>query len=540
MSRPTTEIAIPPAIGVTWTAAEVKELEDLQAREDLLPPDAPRALLSIRLSVLTEETTSPVRQELDLRRMALDRRCRVAGVARDLNVSATKVPPWKRKALGDWIQNRAPEFDVILFWKLDRFVRRISDLHLMIEWCKTFKKDLAAVKDPIDLSSPMGEMMVTMIAGMARIEAANTGIRLESLWQYARTVERWVIGRIIYGYASEDTPDGKRLVVDSFKYRVLHWIKAMLQRRRALNNICIILNRAQVPSPGGGKWAPGNLKNVLTNPALMGYRTRREPGMPTNQPPFILYGPDGEPIRVAPGVFTPAEFSEVQELLRLRAKNTGGKPTAGRSKRTKFLGVIKCGFCGAVENMYQHITKKKRKDGTYRISGNKMRCQSATKLGICGGPTFDPEDTYGALTSTVLDQIGAMEVIHREYARGSENLMKKKELEASIKYHMKELAPGGSYSVGGFIESEARRTLASIGDQLSRIDPVSLEDRWIYASKGVTYQQHWEREGLHQMESDLIRAGITFVMYEDRAELLIPEDVKQRLVVKDDYFKKRV
>ncbi len=122
-------------LDVEWSSAELRELEDLKLRESLLPPDAPRALLSIRLSVLTEETTSPVRQELDLRRFAINRSCRVVGVARDLNVSATKVPPWKRRELGDWINSRAPEFDQILFWKLDRFVRRISDLHLMIEWC---------------------------------------------------------------------------------------------------------------------------------------------------------------------------------------------------------------------------------------------------------------------------------------------------------------------------------------------------------------------------------------------------------------------
>ncbi|MEU1778648.1 MULTISPECIES: hypothetical protein [Streptomyces] len=29
-----------------------------------------------------------------------------------MNVSATKVPPWKRPELGDWINNRAPEFDL--------------------------------------------------------------------------------------------------------------------------------------------------------------------------------------------------------------------------------------------------------------------------------------------------------------------------------------------------------------------------------------------------------------------------------------------
>ncbi|MGW1149603.1 recombinase family protein, partial [Streptomyces sp. NPDC002454] len=83
-----------------WTASDLALLEDLKKAEALLPADAPRALLSIRLSVLTEDTTSPVRQELDLRLLAREKGCRVVGVASDLNVSATKVPPWKRKELG--------------------------------------------------------------------------------------------------------------------------------------------------------------------------------------------------------------------------------------------------------------------------------------------------------------------------------------------------------------------------------------------------------------------------------------------------------
>ncbi|GAA2917132.1 hypothetical protein GCM10020221_11570 [Streptomyces thioluteus] len=102
--------------------AELRELEELEARESLLPADAPRALLSIRLSVLTDETTSPVRQELDLRRFALLDAAASSASPRDLNVSAPKSTQWKRPELGDWINNRAPEFDQILFWKLDRFV----------------------------------------------------------------------------------------------------------------------------------------------------------------------------------------------------------------------------------------------------------------------------------------------------------------------------------------------------------------------------------------------------------------------------------
>lgn len=521
-------------LDVEWSPAELRELEDLRQRESLLPADAPRALLSIRLSVLTDETTSPVRQELDLRRFALLRGCRVAGVARDLNVSATKVPPWKRPELGDWINNRAPEFDQILFWKLDRFVRRISDLHLMIEWCKEYGKILAADKDPIDLDSAYGEMMVTMIAGMARIEAANTGVRLESLWKYARTTDRWVIGKPIYGYVSEETPDGRKLVIHPFRYRVLHWIYDMLvKRERSMYKITQIVNRAGIPSPGGGKWYAKNLTSILTNPALKGLRVIRPPKAKSKEISRIVYDAEGKPIKVADPLFTDEEFDSLQNALKQNAKH-GRKGSKGK-QLSRFLGVCLCGNCKA--NMYKHISKKELKSGTRYYP--KLRCSTYTTE-PCGAPVFDPDEIYGALADTALDQLGDYEVIHREYARGAENLARVNELQASIKHYMDGLAPGGSFSVGGFIQKQAEEALQKFGAELASIDPESTQDRWLYKSMGVTYRQHWAELGIDQMEKDLLRGGITFLVHPDRCELLIPDDVKQRLVVKDDYFKKKL
>ncbi|CAG6396470.1 hypothetical protein SCOCK_410047 [Actinacidiphila cocklensis] len=53
------------------------------------------------------------------------------------------------------MNDRAPEFDVLYFWKLDRFVRRILDLQVIIEWCQKPHKNLKSLNDPIDLSSQM-------------------------------------------------------------------------------------------------------------------------------------------------------------------------------------------------------------------------------------------------------------------------------------------------------------------------------------------------------------------------------------------------
>lgn len=168
------------SIDAEWSEADLALLRELKKAEALLLDDAPRALLSVRLSVLTDDTTSPVRQELDLRLLARERGCRMVGVASDLNVSATKVPPWKRKELGDWLNNRAPEFDEILFWKLDRFVRRLSDLSTMIDWCLKYGKNLVSKNDSIDLTTTAGKIMVTIVGGIAEIEAANTSTRVAS------------------------------------------------------------------------------------------------------------------------------------------------------------------------------------------------------------------------------------------------------------------------------------------------------------------------------------------------------------------------
>lgn len=514
-----------------WADPDIRELRDLQARSEQLPATAKRSVLSVRLSVLTDETTSPVRQELDLYRFSVERGSRVVGVARDLGVSATKVPPWERPQLGEWIGNKQPEFDEILFWKLDRFVRRISDLHLMISWCKEYGKTLAAKMDPIDLSTEMGQFLVTIIAGMARIEAANTGVRIESLWNFSRTATRWVIGKPVYGYTTEKVSDNERkLVIDPIKSRVLHWVYRMLKRDYSLYRICRILNRTDFLPPNKGEWSSGNLKRILINPALMGYRVYRGKKHAKQDPPNISYDTEGKPIILADPIFTPEEFNEIQDILKGRSLNKR-KPM---NKRTRFLDILKCGRCGM--NWYNVQSTWFRKDGSKTVV-HKLRCSSHKHGQSCGiSQIRPPEKAYQLVMDTAFDELGDYEVVHREYATGHDNLQKKVDLEKRITHYMEELEPGGMYGSPGFMRDNAMETLKALNAQLSQIDPETTQDRWVYVSRGVTYREHWEKYGVDQMEEDLRRGGITFVIHDDYAELNVPEDIKERLVHREDFF----
>jgi DNA invertase Pin-like site-specific DNA recombinase len=517
----TTAVSLEPP----WTEDELTELAHLKAVNEQLPEDCPRALLSVRLSVLTDDTTSPVRQELDLWRRANDDRVRVVGVARDLNVSATKVPPWKRKELGRWLNDRSPEFDVLIFWKLDRFVRRILDLQVIINWCQEYGKNLKSLHDPIDLSSTMGKTIVSLIAGMAEIEAANTGIRVASVWQHAKTQNAWIIGRPAYGYVTKKEKGGRvRLAIDPLGYKVLRWAYGAALRGVSASKMAKILNRAAIPGSSGGKWTSTTLLIQLRNPAIKGLRVEAAGRSGRKRSKEVL-NTEGNPIKVADPILTHDEFDKLQGALD-RASRTNENPwTPGA---TKFLGIIVCRNC---KGNYTVRTSTSR-----GVRYKYLRCR------VCGGKGTSPEELYAALVDAVLDELGHHPVEYREYAHGAEVREQLRQVEASIKYHMAGLAPGGQFDRGGFVKEAAEETLQSLLNQMDKIDPESTKDRWVLTHGGRTYQEQWETGGMEAMSHDLQRAGIKFeVRYNDsnelEADLLIPEDVRERLAIREDAFK---
>ncbi|KUN00587.1 hypothetical protein AQI95_34340 [Streptomyces yokosukanensis] len=484
------------------------------------------------MSVFTDETTSPIRQELDLWALATQKGVRVVGVASDLNQSATKIPPWKRKVLGYWLHEKAPEFDVILFWKLDRFIRRIYDLHLMIEWCKDFGKNMISKIEELDFKSTFGQMMVTMIAGMARIEAENLGIRLTSLWQYARTTERWVVGNPVFGYHTVKDSKTKEvsLAITPDRALMLRWARLMrVKRKRSYGFICKTLNLAGFRTAQGKLWRVTSLVRIMRNPALTGVRVISDGKPGRYNPPRIFYGADGNPVQVAEPIYTELEYTELIEFDMTKTQVHPPK----QKKSTSFLDVIKCGYCKG--NMIYQANKRKLKNGEERIN-EYVRCFSTVSKPCDHRPSAKPDDAYGSLVQAVLDEIGDYEVIERVYHKGEETTKRRKKLEESIQFYVAGLAPSGQFAVGGFLQKTAEEALQKHNAELSGLPEEASTDRWSYKKLEGTYRQRWLMGDTECMEEDLKRGGIQFLVYDDLAKLVIPDDVQKRLVLRDDYF----
>ncbi|MEU7007384.1 recombinase family protein [Streptomyces sp. NPDC046332] len=511
-----------------WTASDLALLEDLEQAEALLPEDAPRALLTVRLSVLTEDTTSPIRQELDLRLLAREKGYRVVGVASDLNVSATKVPPWKRKELGEWLNNRAPEFDALLFWKLDRFIRRMTDLSTMIEWCERYGKNLVSKNDPIDLSTTVGRTMVRLIGGIAEIEAVNTTTRVTSLWDYARTQDSWLVGKPTYGYATAKVDGRSALTIEPSAHRALHWARRMALRGVSARRMTRCLVRSGLMSTG---LTTSTLLRRLRNPALMGYRVEEDKQGGTRRSKVIL-GHDGKPIRVGPAIFTGEEFETLQGALDRRRKS---QPTRQAGGATQFLGVLICVDCST--NLTVQKTTSNGRNYAY------LRCGKC-KGGGLGAP--NPQDVYDVLVGDVLRVLGALPVRVREYAMGAEARAEVKRLEDTISCYMADLEPEGRFSKTPFTRESAEKTLDRLTAELDAIDPETTQDRWVLVHNGKTFRDTWEAGGMEAMAGDLRRVGVTCEVTRTRVpgvrapsvhlRLKIPRDVRERLVIKGDDF----
>ncbi|MFF1353873.1 recombinase family protein [Streptomyces sp. NPDC058297] len=511
-----------------WTSSDLALLEHLKQAEALLPDDAPRALLSVRLSVLTEDTTSPVRQELDLRALAREKGYRVVGVASDLNVSATKVPPWKRKQLGDWLNNRTPEFDALLFWKLDRFIRRVTDLSTMIEWCERYGKNLVSKNDTIDLSTTMGRVMVSLIGCMAEIEVANTSSRVTSLWDYARTQDSWLVGKPTYGYVTTKVDGKPALAMDPDARKALHWARRMALRGVSARRMALCLVRSGLMSAG---LTTSTLLRRLRNPALMGYRVeeKKQGGKRRSR---LVVSNDGKPIRVGPPIFTDEEFDTLQTVLDHRGKS---QPTRQAGGATQFLGVLICVDCST--NMTVQKTTSNGRSYTY------LRCGKC-KGGGLGAP--NPQDVYDVLVDDVLRVLGDFPVQVREYAKGAESRAEVKRLEDAISYYMTELEPEGRFSRTRFTRERAEKTLDKLTDELNAIAPETTQDRWVVVHNGKTFREAWEAGGMEAMAEDLRRVGVRCEIARSKVKgvrapsvrllLKIPHDVRERLVIKTDDF----
>lgn len=495
------------------------------------------ALIVVRLSTETDATTSPERQLNECVTYCARRGWRVVGTAEDFE-SASRSTPWQRPQFSSWLNDRAPEFDVIVAWRLDRLVRKVGDLHDLIDWAREHGgKAIASVTEPFDLTDPSGAAMASMIASFAQMESLAASERVRSMRRHLLPTPRWGGGSPPYAYRTFEKQGGRYLEINPATAPVVQEAARRVVSGESINAICRDFEDRGVPSPADSYtrrkldrnyvWHPVTLKKILSSPSLRGLKTRNEPVPGRKYHKKALVRDElGQVVRMAESILTETEWNEVQSAL-AATSSRGAKP---ESPRTPFLGVIKCGGCG--KNLQLHTTKKKRRDGSERVT-SKIRCLSRTGSPACKGYVFEPEEQIiGPVTRMILSTIGGEPVTRRIYISGERSFERTMEIEASIDHHVAQLLPGGTCSPD-VLRAGGNQALAELRQELAHLQCLGAggPDRWEYAELGMTFADRWRNMDTASISNDLLQAGITVECHPQNAGghiLRLPEDLRQR------------
>lgn len=407
-----------------------------------------RGVSALRLSVLTDETTSPERQREANRGAAASLGIDLADrEAVDLGVSASKTTPFERPELGAWLR-RPDDYDALVFWRFDRAVRSMDDMHELAKWAREYRKMVVFAEGPggrlvLDFRNPldpMAQLMVTLFAFAAQMEAQAIRERVTGAQAAMRVMPlRWRGSRPPYGYMPAPLEGGGWTLVQDPEAvavieRIIRELMGDLSKNvpgKSLAAIARGLNNDQIPSSRdhwslkkgretggktGGKagetvvrgrfaWRHGAIKELLTSERLLGWKL-------TDGKP-VRVGTEGAPVMAtAEPILTREEFDVIGAAL---AERSVDNKTPDRMDTVALLlRVILCEGCG--ERMYLHRpsanSKSTSKTETYK-------CGSHTRGRKCASPAIikrEWADEY--VEREFLRMLGALEITHTRTVPG--------------------------------------------------------------------------------------------------------------------------
>ncbi|WP_412516789.1 recombinase family protein [Actinomadura madurae] len=368
-----------------------------------------RAVGGIRLSSMTEETTSPQRQKSLIQAWADGNNATMIGWATDLDVSAS-IEPWDRPELGPWL-NRADEYDLLIFAKLDRAVRSLRDFVNLTAWSEDHKVGLVILDPPIDLTDLWGKAMAGVLAVFAELERGMIAKRTREGYEELLAKGRWPGGRVPYGYRAVKRPgvDGWWLVVNEEQAEVLRKIAGRIIGGASTLSQAKWLNEEKVPTARGAKsWGYTALYDMLRSPALMGQRLTADGD--------VVRDESGMPVQRADPILNRADWERLQAALDANAHNR----TGNRQDAAPLLRVAFCYRCQ--RPLYRRGTKKKNAKGE-KVPYFYYRCASAndTTVDICPDRPYRSRELEQIVFDEFLAEVGGVEIQREVYVPGEDH-----------------------------------------------------------------------------------------------------------------------
>ena len=427
-----------------------------------------RSLGIIRLSKSPDEASTSIdRQTEIIERYAAEHGMELVGVAIDKAVSAFRIPPEKRPAIGAWLA-RPDDFDVILFWQQSRLVRRTTDLMGMLAWAREHGKKLVSCTESTgDITEHAGELLAYLRAWQDQGESESISTRVKASRARLAQEQRWPGGRVSYGTKAVSRMDGPGFKLVPDEGATADVVREAVQRvigGESPNAVISDFNRRGIRSADGGRWSAAALRSILRNRSLM-------------------------------AVISPEDWVRLQETLSAR---TISHPPSTSSN--PLLGLVFCGRCG--DRIYRWHSKR---DG--RFYG---RCRSELKRSEVTTPCTMRMIPYAILLEAAeleLSDHADLMIERRVVNAGGVSKLRADDISRELMDLPVQLA-AKSISRQEFTTRQA--ALLDEQDKLEQQDVSRTPGQAQWVSTGETVEQLWDRSGPDERRAWLQRIGMNW------------------------------
>ena len=162
---------------------------------------------------------------------------------------------------------RAGDFDVIVFWKLDRFCRSLVDLVNVERSLRELNVDLCSVTEYIDTTTSVGRFNLRSIGSVAELERELIGERARLGLHALAKEHKWPNPHPPIGY--ERSSDGK-LVVKEDEAGLVRRIFEMYLKEKSMPQVAFKLTKEGILTKRGRKWNAASVRGVLTDGVYVG------------------------------------------------------------------------------------------------------------------------------------------------------------------------------------------------------------------------------------------------------------------------------
>lgn len=158
-------------------------------------------------------------------------------------------------------------FDVVVFWKLDRFCRSLADLVKTEEELDGLGVGLHSVTEFIDTTNPVGRFNFRNLASAAELESDLTSQRVKMGMYGLAQENKWPNEQPPLGYQKAD--DGT-LLVDEDEAETVRLIFNLYIEERSMPQVAFLLNERDNTTKDGESWCRQSVGKILRNELYVG------------------------------------------------------------------------------------------------------------------------------------------------------------------------------------------------------------------------------------------------------------------------------